>query len=151
MKQNRTGELIALFRDIMDSGEQILDVLVFIDYRYFLVSTGEGNIYVFKYVDAGKIEDKKRLIHTFSGHNKNVTHLMQMKNFSSLFMSCSLDGTARIWSLESFSHLYTIEIPGALNFCTILSRCEYILAQSHEKVQLHQLHMILENFLNSES
>lgn len=49
-RQNRTGELIAKFNDIMDFGEQILDVLVFIDYRYFLISTDDGNIYVYKYV-----------------------------------------------------------------------------------------------------
>ena len=51
-----TGDLIALFKDIMDFGEQILDVLVFIDYRYFLISTEEGNIYVYKYVQTGKVE-----------------------------------------------------------------------------------------------
>ena len=135
----------------MDHGEQILDVLVFIDYRYFLVSTDDGNIYVFKYVQSGKVETNKRLIHTFSGHNKDASYLMQMKNFPHLFMSVSLDGTARVWSLESFSHLYTIEIPGALRYCTIFNRCEYILSQEHEQVQLHKLHMILENYMNSES
>lgn len=77
-RQNKTGDLIAQFRDIMDFGEQILDVLVFIDYRYFLISTDEGNIYVFKYVQTGKIESSKRLIHTYSGHNKNITHLDKM-------------------------------------------------------------------------
>lgn len=48
-------------------------MLVFIDYRYFLVSTDDGNIYVFKYVQSGKVEANKRLIHTYSGHNKNAT------------------------------------------------------------------------------
>lgn len=137
MKQNKTGLLIALFKDIMDHGEQILDVLVFIDYRYFLVSTDDGSIYVFKYVQSGKVETNKRLIHTFSGHNKHASYLMQMQNFPHLFMSVSLDGTARVWSLESFSHLYTIEIPGALRYCTIFSKCQYILSQDHDQVQLH--------------
>ncbi len=50
MKQNMTGDLIALFKDIMDNGEQILDVLVFIDYRYFLIATDDGMIMVYKYV-----------------------------------------------------------------------------------------------------
>ena len=114
----------------MDHGEQILDVLVFIDYRYFLVSTDEGTILVFKYVQSGKVESQKRLIHTFSGHNKHVTYLQQMKNFSHLFMSASLDGTARVWSLESFSHLYTIDIPGLLSYCTILNQCQFVVSQS---------------------
>ena len=150
-RQNRTGDLIAKFNDIMDFGEQILDVLVFIDYRYFLISTDDGNIYVYKYVQSGKVETQKRLIHTYSGHNKNITHIDKMKNFPHLFMSASLDGTARVWSLETFSHLYTIEIPGTLSFCNILSRCSFIVSQAHNTVQLHQLHMIIENYMNSES
>ena len=54
-----------------------------------------------------------------------------------LFMSVSLDGTARIWSLETFSHLYTIEIPGTLSFASILSRCSHVLSQTQDQVQLH--------------
>ena len=135
----------------MDFGEQILDVLVFIDYRYFLISTDDGNIYVYKYVQSGKTETQKRLIHTYSGHNKNITHIDKMKDFPHLFMSASLDGTARVWSLETFSHLYTIEIPGTRSFCNMLSRCQFIVSQAHNTVQLHQLHMIIENYMNSES
>ena len=146
--QNRTGDLISIYKDIMDYGEQILDVLVFIDYRYFLISTDDGHIYVFKYAPGGK---EKRLIHTYSGHNKNITHLVQMKNFPHLFMSVSLDGTARVWSLETFSHLYTIDLPGTLYFGNILSRCTYILTQTSDTVQLHNLYMIIENYLNAES
>ena len=74
-----------------------------------------------------------------------------MKEQPHLFMSASLDGTARVWSLETFSHLYTIEIPGTLSFANILSRCSYILSQTHDQVQLHNLHMILENYMSSES
>lgn len=112
----------------MDYGEQILDVLVFIEYRYFLVSTDEGNIYVFKYVQTGRVEMQKKLIHTYSGHAKHCSHLSPMKNFPNLFMSASLDGSVRVWSLESFSHLYTIDIPGTLTFCRLLSRCDFILS-----------------------
>lgn len=150
-RQNMTGDLIALFKDIMDFGEQILDVLVFIDYRYFLISTDEGNIYVYKYVQTGKVEQQKRLIHTYSGHNKHITHLDKMNSFPHLFMSASLDGTARVWSLETFMHLYTIEIPGTLSYCTILNRCQIVLSQANNQVKVHRLHMIVENYMNSES
>ena len=140
-----------MISNIMDYGEQILDVLVFIDYRYFLISTDEGNIYVFKYIQTGKVEQQKRLIHTFSGHNKNITHIDKMQNFPHLFMSVSLDGTARVWSLETFMPLYTIEIPGAPVFCTILNRCQMVFSQSNNQVKVHELHMIIENYMNSES
>jgi len=151
MKQNQTGDLIALYNDVMDYGEQIIDVLVLIEFRYFLVSTDEGNIYVFKYVQSGRLEPQKRLIHTFSGHNKTVSHLSALKDFPHLFMSVSLDGSVRIWSLESFTHLYTIEIPGILQFANILSRGQHILSQTQDHCQLHNVHMILENYLNAES
>lgn len=74
-----------------------------------------------------------------------------MKNFPHLFMSVSLDATARVWSLETFSHLYTIEIPGTLSFIRLISHCDFILSQTSEYVQLHNLHMILENYMNAES
>ena len=74
------------------------------------------------------METQKRLIHTYSGHNNGITHMDKMENFPHLFMSASLDGTARVWSLETFMRLYTIEIPGTLNFSHILSRCSYILS-----------------------
>lgn len=135
----------------MDFGEQILDVLVFIELRYFLVSTDEGNIYVFKYVQSGKIEQQKKLIHTYSGHAKHCSHMSPVKGYPHLFMTVSLDATCRVWSLENFSHLYTIEIPGSLNFIRLLSRCDFILSQTHDHVQLHNLHMIIENYMNAES
>lgn len=66
-------------------------------------------------------------------------------------MSVSLDGTARVWSLESFMHLYTIEIPGTLIYCTILNRCSIVLCQANNQVKVYNLHMIIENYMNSES
>ena len=59
------GELISMMKDLIDSDEQIMDVLVFTEYRYFLTATDEGNIYVWKYIQNGKVENTKRLIHAF--------------------------------------------------------------------------------------
>ena len=93
-----------------------------------MVSTDEGNIYVYKYVQSGKIEQQKKLIHTYSGHTKHCTNMSPLKNFPALFMSVSLDGTARVWSLETFTHLYTIEIPGTISFINLLSGCDFIMS-----------------------
>ena len=54
-----------MMKDLIDSDEQIMDVLVFTEYRYFLTATDEGNIYVWKYIQNGKVENTKRLIHAF--------------------------------------------------------------------------------------
>ena len=37
-------------QDLIDSEEQIWDVLVFTEYRYFLTATDAGNVYVWKYI-----------------------------------------------------------------------------------------------------
>jgi hypothetical protein len=43
-------------KDLTDPEEKILDLLVFTEFRYFLTSTNEGNIYVWKYVTKGRVE-----------------------------------------------------------------------------------------------
>ena len=55
-------------KDLLDTEEMILDVQVFVDFRYFLTSTDQGNIFVWKYVNTKKVETQKRLIHSFAGH-----------------------------------------------------------------------------------
>ena len=59
------GELINKMQDLIDSEEQIWDVLVFTEYRYFLTATDAGNVYVWKYIQDKKVENSKRLIHAF--------------------------------------------------------------------------------------
>jgi WD40 repeat protein len=67
------------------------------------------------------METARRLIHTFEGHFKSVTSLQQHKVFPQLFVSASLDGTARIWSLETFQHQYTFELPTALSYIALFA------------------------------
>ena len=66
--QQKAGDLISLMKDLLDTEEMILDVQVFVDFRYFLTSTDQGNIFVWKYVNTKKVETQKRLIHSFAGH-----------------------------------------------------------------------------------
>jgi len=74
-----------------------------------------------------------------------------MKNYPNLFTSASLDGTAKIWTLDTFLLLYTLEIPGALQFCTIFNRSELFVSQTEDTLQVHRFDMVLENYLNSET
>ena len=57
----------------------------------------------------------------------------------------------RIWSLEAFLHLYTLEVPGTLIYAKILNRSDVIVSQTAELVQVHRLRMILENYMSTES
>lgn len=43
------GDAITKIKDLTDIEEKIIDVLVFLEFRYFLTATSEGNIYVWKY------------------------------------------------------------------------------------------------------
>lgn len=111
----KPGTMVSEMTNLTDADEIILDVKLFIDFRYFITSTNFGNIYVWKFHQHGKVESTKRLIHNFrtqSGHLKAVPSIMPFKQNSSLFLSASKDCTARIWSLQSFVLLYTFYMPG---------------------------------------
>jgi WD40 repeat protein len=94
--------VVSQYKDLTDEDEKILDVVVLCDYRYFLTATSEGNIFVWKYVIDEKLQTTRRLIHTFDGHFKAVTCLMQLKDSPHLIVSVSMDSTVRIWSLDTF-------------------------------------------------
>jgi len=121
---------------LTEQEEQILDILVFTDFRYFLTATQYANIYVWKYFQSGKVEPNKRLIHTFSGHYKPITSIMEIKAYPHLFLSASVDGTARIWSLETFQHLYTFNLPSGMTFCKVFSGAEMIFCGTPEYVSI---------------
>jgi hypothetical protein len=57
------GKLVTQYEDLTDPDVKILDVLVYPEYRYFLTSTSEGNIYVWKLHRAGRLETNRRLVH----------------------------------------------------------------------------------------
>lgn len=96
------GQLVSQYKELTEPEEKILDVLVFTELRYFLTATGEGNIYVWKYMTKGRVETHRRLIHTFTGHFKAVPSICQHYQHPNLVVSVSIDATARIWSLDTF-------------------------------------------------
>lgn len=91
-----------MYKDLTDFGEKILDVLLFSEFRQFLTSTSEGNIFVWKYCTQGKLETQRKLIHTFAGHYRAVPSICGIAKYPFLVLSVSLDSTARIWSLDTF-------------------------------------------------
>ena len=94
---------------------------------------------------------QKRLIHTFNGHNKAIHSIQAFKDYPSIFLSASHDGSARIWSLETFTHLYTLEIPGVINYVKILQGSQFVISQTEEDVNVYRLHYILQNYMRTES
>jgi WD40 repeat protein len=80
--------------------ERILDVLVYSNLRYFVISTQLGPIYVFKYIHDN--DSEKTLLHTFTGHYKGVPSIAKVEQYTDLLCSVSYDKTVRIYSLTSF-------------------------------------------------
>ena len=79
--------------------------------HYFVIATNYGNINVYKWDHR---QGTKQFMHTFKGHSRAVTSLKliqsnQASNFSN-FVSASLDGSIRIWSLDKLIELYKFEI-----------------------------------------
>lgn len=108
------GRLLVQFEGLVHSEEKVMDVLLFPKLRYFLTSTSEGLIYVFKYTNSGKLETTRRLVHCFKGHHKQVTSICQFQKSSHLILSVSLDSTARIWCINTFQHHYTFQLSSGL-------------------------------------
>jgi WD40 repeat protein len=46
------------------------------------------------------------LVHTFRGHSRAVTNLVIHPKNSTIIMTCSLDGTIRMWSLDTMDAIY---------------------------------------------
>lgn len=68
---NHDGKLLVQYENLTAANEHITDVLVFPKIRYFLVSSSEGLIHVFKFIPTGKTESNcHKLIHSFKGHTK---------------------------------------------------------------------------------
>lgn len=46
------------------------------------------------------------LVHTFRGHSRAVTNLLIHPQTSSIIITCSLDGSLRMWSLDTMDVFY---------------------------------------------
>ena len=46
------------------------------------------------------------LVHTFRGHSRAVTNLLIHPHNSTIVITCSLDGSLRMWSLDTMDAIY---------------------------------------------
>ena len=100
----RTGALVHTYKDMTPVENHVTCVLCVLQpYKYFVAGTLQGQLQVWKY------SAKRRLIHTFEGHLKEVGSLEEYPGVRgvrgtlgdpNMFMSSSLDGSIKVWSLD---------------------------------------------------
>ena len=162
------GSKIAKYHGLTSYETYITDLIISDEFKYFITSTMFGEIYVWKlnvrtklpnkegkYGDevdsnAPKVtKTKRKIIHSFSGHTKKVTSLMNHSN-KTMFISASLDNTVRIWCLDKFTELYCFNLLAGLTDIKILNDklfvCSYI-----DKIKVCRLQHFAQSFSSSNS
>lgn len=162
------GSKIAKYHGLTSYENYITDLIISDEFKYFITSTMFGEIYVWKlnvrtklpnkegkYGDevdsnAPKVtKTKRKIIHSFSGHTKKVTSLMNHSN-KTMFISASLDNTVRIWCLDKFTELYCFNLLAGLTDIKILNDklfvCSYI-----DKIKVCRLQHLAQSFSSSNS
>lgn len=118
------GSKIAKYQNLSSYEDYITDLIISEEFKYFITSTMFGQIYVWKLnvvsrlpnqdgkygdevdIKLGKnFKSKSKLIHSYTGHSKKVTSLMNHPT-NTIFISAGLDNTVRIWCLDKFTELY---------------------------------------------
>ncbi|XP_063433586.1 uncharacterized protein LOC134715372 isoform X1 [Mytilus trossulus] len=82
-------------------------------YRALLTCSVDTTIKAWSLIDKpndNKASSVKRLLHTFSGHSRAVSGMVLHPETQTMFITSSLDGTVRIWSLDTMEQLYSTTI-----------------------------------------
>ncbi|XP_076098922.1 uncharacterized protein LOC143068605 isoform X2 [Mytilus galloprovincialis] len=82
-------------------------------YRALLTCSVDTTIKAWSLIDNpndNKASSVKRLLHTFSGHSRAVSGMVLHPETQTMFITSSLDGTVRIWSLDTMEQLYSTTI-----------------------------------------
>lgn len=73
----------------------ITDLIVYNEYKAFIIGTIYGNLQAWKWGG-----DDKKLIHSFSGHLKQITQIIAHPTKKNLFVSSSIDRTIKVWCMD---------------------------------------------------
>jgi WD40 repeat protein len=84
------GKLLHKYQNLTAYEDFITDFLVSRKYKYFITSTNQGNIFVWK------IGNQKEMIHHFQNQASKVTSMQPMPGQPNIFISASNDHTIRL-------------------------------------------------------
>lgn len=157
------GSRIAKYNALTSYEDYITDLIISEEFKYFITSTMFGQIYVWKlnvrtkipnsegkygddldYRSAKSVKSKRKLIHSYSGHTKKVTSLVNHP-INTLFISASLDNTVRVWCLDKFTELYCFHLVAGLTNIRLLNdklfACTY-----YDKIKICRLQHLAQSF-----
>eukprot|EP00347_Sterkiella_histriomuscorum_P004241 403361206 len=127
---------------ISDANQNITDILICKEYRYFITSTTLGHLLVWKH------SKNKKLIHKYQGHFREIGSLSKHPSGDeSMFLSFSIDGSVKIWSLDKFNMLYQFTLPYKLTMCKLFNNGTKIFAAQQNKIMLSDLHLNADTFM----
>ena len=95
----QTGANLFKFKSLTTYEDYITDLIISDEFKYFITSTYFGHIFVWK------LDKRRKLIHSYSGHTKTVNSLSNHPTQSTLFISAASDCTIRIWCLDVKLHI----------------------------------------------
>ena len=84
---------------------------------------------------------------TFSRHLKAVTRICYLDQDENLFLSVSLDSTAKIWEIQSNTLHYTFQLVTGLSYVDILRQGKELVCGRNDSIITLDLHIILEKFM----
>ena len=127
------GKLIYKYKNLTKYEDPITDVLLNTTYKYFITSTQQGNLFVWKY------QKQKELVHQFDGHLKAVTSLQNVQGQPNAFISASIDNSIRIHSLDSFQELYCYKLDAGVTHVRLIDHQRFACVYNYGIVRLGEL------------
>jgi WD40 repeat protein len=69
---------------------------------------------------------------------------------STYFMSSSLDGSVKVWSLDRFQLVYSFTLPYTLTYSRLFNRSKQLAVGMKDKILICGVHLIGEHYLSPE-
>lgn len=73
--------------------------------------------------------------------------MCQYRQSKNLFLTVSLDATAKIWCISTFTHHYTFQLMSGLNYVRIFDSGKTIVCGRNDSIVSLELHMILDKYM----
>ncbi|CAD8043369.1 unnamed protein product [Paramecium primaurelia] len=127
--QTITFQLVQKYHDLTKHENLITQVLHFIEFRYFVTGFETGQLKLWKINTA--VKQSELLVHSYEGHSKQIESLVRSKN-EKMFWSQGQDFSIKLWDIQQFTNIYTVNIIGIYSNLQLLTRSRFLLRNDYE-------------------